>query len=461
VSGWSIEELLQRDLLDSLHPDRDERARVLGFMRAATGSIGDFRMTTRDGRVLETTWACVRLSDGSTVGIAQDVTERRRLEEELRQAQKMEAVGRLAGGVAHDFNNLLTVIQNYGSFVAAAVPPDSAASADIHEVLQAGRRAAQLTRQLLAFSRRQLLQPRVIDVNRKVVDVVGMLRRVIGEDILLEMELAPTVWPVLADPGQIEQVLVNLAVNARDAMPDGGTLRLRTEAVAIDAADARTQQGVLPGEYVACVVEDTGVGIAPDVLPQIFEPFFTTKPTGEGTGLGLSTAYGIVKQSGGHVFAESEPGRGSRFTVLLPRRDEPSPDIGSEPAPARPRGSETVLVVEDAPAVRTVVRRMLQQLGYTVLEAASGAEALGLIETATREIHLVLTDVVMPDVHGRVLAECLLERDPSQRILYMSGYTDDNVVRRGLTKSGVGFLQKPFTHDALARAVREALDGQP
>jgi PAS domain S-box-containing protein len=460
ISGWSIEELRSVDVFAAVYPDPEVRTGVLDFIRAATGTLGDFQMQTRDGRLLETTWACVRLSDGSVVGIAQDVTEQRRLEAQLRQGQKMEAVGRLAGGVAHDFNNLLTVIQNYGNLVADELPAGSIASSDILQVLQAGDRAAELTRQLLAFSRKQLLKPRIVDVNLNVVNVTRMLRRVIGEDILLETDLAPTVWPVLADPGQLEQVLINLAVNARDAMPDGGRLTLRTETREFDVVGARSRLGLVPGRYASIIVEDTGVGIAPDVLPQIFEPFFTTKAPGKGTGLGLATVYGIIKQSGGFVYVDTVPGRGSAFTVLLPARGEAA---GKDPAvfAPPPRGTETILVVEDELPVRTVVRRMLERLGYTVREAASGAEALGILETSLKRIDLVLTDMVMPDVHGRVLAECLLERVPATRVIYMSGYTDDDIVRRGLTGLGTAFLQKPFTPATLARAVREALDGTP
>jgi two-component system cell cycle sensor histidine kinase/response regulator CckA len=295
-----------------------------------------------------------------------------------------------------------------------------------------------------------------------VANVAAMLRRVIGEDIFLETDLVPTVWPVFADPGQLEQVLMNLAVNARDAMPHGGTLRLRTAAVEVDDAGARTRPGLVSGQYASIVVEDTGVGIASDVLPQIFEPFYTTKGLGKGTGLGLSTVYGIVKQSGGHIHVDSVPGKGSRFTVLLPRHVQSSSDEENMTEPVVPRGTERILVVEDEIPVRVAVRRMLERLGYKVREAGNGAEALGILDTSMDRIDLILTDVVMPDVDGRLLAECVVQRNTRvPRMLYMSGYTDDDILRRGLSQPGIALLQKPFTLEALARAVREILDGPP
>jgi two-component system, cell cycle sensor histidine kinase and response regulator CckA len=463
VSGWTLEEARELDVVAELYPSREEQARVLDFLKAAARSPGDFQMRTRDGRLLETTWSCVARSDQSVVGIGQDVTHRRHLEAQLRQAQKMEAVGRLAGGVAHDFNNLLTVIQTNASFLLADIDMADPRRRDVLQIRDAGDRAAGLTRQLLAYSRQQILQPRLVDVNLKVANVAAMLRRVIGEDIFLETDLAPTVWPVFADPGQLEQVLMNLAVNARDAMPHGGTLRLRTAMMEIDDTGTRTCPGLVPGQYASMVVEDTGVGIASDVLPQIFEPFYTTKGLGKGTGLGLSTVYGIVKQSGGHIHVDSVPGKGSRFTVLLPRHVRSSSDEENMTEPVVPRGTERILVVEDEIPVRVAVRRMLERLGYRVREAGNGAEALGMLDTSIERIDLILTDVVMPDVDGRLLGECVVERSNAKapRVLYMSGYTDDDILRRGLAQPGIALLQKPFTLEALARAVREILDGLP
>jgi two-component system, cell cycle sensor histidine kinase and response regulator CckA len=393
-----------------------------------------------------------------TVGTIEDTTERRALEDRLRQAQKMEAVGQLAGGVAHDFNNLLTVIQSYGTFIASELPEGSSLHVDVSEILKAARRATDLTRQLLAFGRKQMLQPRRLDLNQRVSNVAGMLRRVIGEDIALETQLAGTLWPVSADPGQLEQVLMNLAVNARDAMPTGGTLRLRTQNVEIDAAAARERPGLKPGAYASIVVEDTGCGIDAASLPHIFEPFFTTKGPGRGTGLGLATVYGIVKQSDGYISVDSTLGEGTRFAVLLPRADAPTPEPSVAPAPA-PRGTETILLVEDEVAVRAVIRRMLESLGYTVREAVDGRDALRLAAEHTGHIDLLLTDVVMPELNGRALAEQLADRWPHLRVLFMSGYTDDEILRRGLMQSGSSFLEKPFTRERVAGAVRLALDG--
>ncbi len=469
--GRAPSSLVGVDALTLVHPDDVPRigAALADLLARPGGTVAvQYRMRHADGswRTLDAVGTNL-VDDAAVRGVVvnvHDVTERLRLEEQLRQGQKMEAVGRLAGGVAHDFNNLLLVIQNHGAFVAAALPDDAPVRADLAEVLKAAERAAALTRQLLAFGRQQVLQPRRLDVNRTVADVAGMLRRVIGEDIRLTTELAPAVWPVLADPGQLEQVLMNLAVNARDAMPAGGALRLRTANVVVDAADARARSGLAPGAYAALTVEDAGVGIAPDVLPRIFEPFYTTKPVGAGTGLGLATVYGIVQQSGGHVDVESTPGRGSRFTVLLPRMRPAATDDAAPPSPApvpaaSPRGAETILVVEDEAPVRLVVRRMLERLGYAVLDAESARDALHLAETATQPIDLVLTDVVMPGQSGRAFAEQLALARPELRVLYMSGYTDDEILRRGLAEPGATFLEKPFTPERLARAVRGALDG--
>jgi two-component system cell cycle sensor histidine kinase/response regulator CckA len=459
TTGWTLEEVRDADFLTRLYPDVDERTRVADFIRKASRLPSDFAMRTRDARTLQTTWACVALSDGSTLSFGQDETDRHHLEAQLRQAHKMEAVGRLAGGVAHDFNNLLTVIQSNAYFLLEDIDSSDTRRQDVLQIREAGDRAAALTRQLLAYSRQQILQPRVVDLNRKVDNIVGMLRRVIGEDIILRTDLTPAVWPVFADPGQLEQVLMNLAVNARDAMPSGGTLTLRTAMVVIDAAAARGHAGLEPGTYVSLEVQDTGVGISADILPHIFEPFYTTKSAGQGTGLGLSTVYGIVNQSKGYLYVESAPGEGSRFTVLLPRHTETcSTDEVTAVMP--PGGAERILLVEDEAPVRRAIRRMLERLGYRVIEAESGAEALGALDTCVQRIDLVLTDVVMPDVDGRLLAECIAKGSRAPRVLYMSGYTDDDILRRGLTLSGTMLLQKPLTLQALAHGVREALDGQ-
>ena len=463
ISGRPPHELIGRSFADILLPEH-LHVGLEHFRAASAGTAQHYELAIqhRDGGRVELGVVNVPIFVGDRVagvfGIARDLTLQRTLEAQLRQAQKMEAVGRLAGGVAHDFNNLLTVIQNYGTLIADEVAEGSEIRADLDEILRASARAAELTRQLLAFGRKQVLQPRLLDANEQVSSVAGMLRRVIGEDIALETELFPGVWSAFADPGQLEQVLMNLAVNARDAMPDGGTLRLRT-ANATVCGPTLARPGLVAGDYVSIVVEDTGHGIDAATLPHIFEPFFTTKPPGEGTGLGLATVYGIVKQSDGYIYVDSAPGRGSRFTIFLPRAAaSAAAPSGAAASPALPRGSETILLVEDEAAVRAVARRMLEALGYTVREAASGAEALRLAAEDGGGVDLVLTDVVMPEQNGRALVEQLLARWPALRALFMSGYTDDEILRRGLTEPGSLFLEKPFTAARLSSAVRRALD---
>jgi two-component system cell cycle sensor histidine kinase/response regulator CckA len=461
-------ELDNRWWADRIHPD--DAPKTMASLRCAlagdaTSWSEEYRFRRSDDSYATVLDRGYLVRDGQglavrLIGSMTDLTDRKRLEAQLRQSQKLEAVGRLAGGVAHDFNNLLQVIQSYGGFVAAELPPDAVARADIDEVLKAASRAQALTGQLLAFGRKQVLQPRLLDVNDTVTDVAGMLRRVIGEDIALLTDLCATLWPVHADPGQLTQVLMNLVVNARDAMPEGGTLRVSTAAVTLGRSDARARSGLEPGQYVAVAVEDTGVGIDPAVLPQIFEPFFTTKGPGRGTGLGLATAHGIIEQSGGSITVDSTPGSGSRFTVLLPRAYGPIDAERTLPPPnPLPRGNETILLVEDEPAVRTVVQRMLERQGYVVLVAGDGAEALQVAEQARDGIALVLTDVVMPGQRAPALTQQLVARWPAMRVLYMSGYADDEILRRGLTQSGAAFLEKPFTPESLAAAVRRVLDG--
>jgi two-component system, cell cycle sensor histidine kinase and response regulator CckA len=402
--------------------------------------------------------AMLEASEGSCIAYIVDLTERRRLEQQFRQAQKMEAVGQLAGGVAHDFNNLLTAILGYSDMVAAKLDPGSLEFEELDEVRKAGERAASLTRQLLAFSRQQVLERKVLDVNDLIADVEKMLRRLIGEDIELKTALDPVLRSVFADAGQLEQVIMNLAVNARDAMPRGGKLTIETANVLLDEAYARQHVTVRPGSYVMIAVSDTGVGMNEGTLAHLFEPFFTTKVLGKGTGLGLATVYGIVKQSGGYIWAYSEIGKGTTFKIYLPLVDE-----GAEaepvkvPDPALLAGSETVLLVEDEQSVRTLSRSILESYGYTVLEAASGKEGLDVVRQYPLPIHLLLTDVVMPEMGGPDLASRLEALRPGVRVLYMSGYTDDAVFRHGLLEKGRMFLQKPFTPGALAGKVREAL----
>jgi PAS domain S-box-containing protein len=393
-----------------------------------------------------------------SVLVFHDVTGRRRLEEQFLQAQKMEAVGRLAGGVAHDFNNLLTVITGFADVVLGRLPAGDPARELVGEIAHAGQRAARLIGQLLAFSRKSVVAPQVLDLNAVVTDTEKMLGRLIGEDIELATQLQPGLGPVKADPGQVEQVIVNLAVNARDAMPQGGKLTVETRDVDLDEGYAQAHAGARPGRHVLLAVSDTGHGMAPEVRARAFEPFFTTKEPGKGTGLGLATVYGIVRQAGGHVEVYSEPGRGTTFMLYFPRAEEaaarqPNPAPGAEP-----RGSETVLLVEDDAAIRAVARHVLQGRGYRVLEAADAAEALRLAGEYLRRIHLLVADVVMPGVGGRELAQRLAALHPETKVLFTSGYTDDAVVRHGVREAEVAFLPKPFTPATLTQKVREVLD---
>ncbi len=388
-----------------------------------------------------------------------DVTERKRLEEQFRQAQKMEAVGRLAGGIAHDFNNILTAILGSASLLLEDLPVDDPRRREAEEIAQAAQRAAALTQQLLAFSRKQVLQPVALDLNAVVANMDKMLRRVLGEDIEVRTALGRDLGAVEADPGQLEQIIMNLAVNARDAMPEGGNLTIETANVDLDEAYAREHIAVKPGPFVMLAVSDTGIGMNTETKSHIFEPFFTTKEPGKGTGLGLATVYGIVKQSGGNVWVYSEPGQGTTFKLYLPRVEAALKPVGpSAVSLASLRGSETVLVAEDEEAVRDVVRKTLEAYGYTVLVAASGDEALRSVERHEGPIHLLLTDVVMPGMRGRELEQRLASLRPDIKVLYVSGYTNNAIVHRGVLEPGVAFLQKPFAPDTLAKKVREVLE---
>jgi two-component system, cell cycle sensor histidine kinase and response regulator CckA len=387
--------------------------------------------------------------------------EQKNLEEQLLSSHKMEAIGSLAGGVAHDFNNLLSVILSYTAFAGNFLPSGHPALDDLREVEQAAGRAVVLTRQLLAFSRKQILQPVALNLNQSATRIGDMLRRILGEDIDIERRLAPDLGLTLTDPGQIEQVLMNLIVNARDAMPDGGKLTIETSNVELDAQCAARDMAVEPGPYVLLAVTDTGCGMDGPTRSRIFEPFFTTKEKSRGTGLGLSTAYGIVKQSGGSIRVQSEPGQGTTFKIYLPRLPATAkPEASNHPAAlAHTTGTETILVVEDEEALRRVAGRSLTEEGYNVLAASNGEEALRLCAQYPEHIHLLVTDVVMPGMNGRSLAHRLVKTRPTLEVIYMSGYTDNVIGCRGVLDAGMHFLAKPFTASDLARKVREVLDG--
>ncbi|MDY3560553.1 PAS domain S-box protein [Gemmata sp. JC673] len=448
-----------------VHPD-DRPA----FDREAERSLAsgtsfrlEYRVRRRDGSVIVVDDHGHFLSSGDgrltrQVGFVVDVTDRKRLEEQFRQAQKMEAVGQLAGGVAHDFNNLLTVINGYSELVLGGLPADEPVRAMVHEVRQAGERAAELTQQLLAFGRKQVLQKTVVDLNEVVAGLVGLLGRLIGEDVRLEVRPGTNLRRVLADPAQLGQVLMNLAVNARDAMPTGGTLSISTRNADLDAGRAQDGADVSAGPYVLLEVSDTGCGMTGDVLAHLFEPFFTTKGPGKGTGLGLATVYGVIKQSGGHIGVTSAVGTGTTFRVYLPSTGSPAAS-GVESAGRAPRGTEVVLLVEDEPGVRALAARVLRGHGYTVLTAAGAEQAVAAAVEAP-QVDLLLTDVVMPGASGRVLAEQLHASRPGLRVLYMSGYTDDAVVRHGVAAEQAPFIQKPFSPAALAHKVRDVLDSR-
>jgi two-component system cell cycle sensor histidine kinase/response regulator CckA len=399
-------------------------------------------------------------------GVFFDITEQKQAEEtraileaQLLQAQKLESIGRLAGGIAHDFNNLLSAIIGFGEILKLDLPPDNHCSSYVGEILKAADRGATLTKQLLAFSRRQILQPRVLNLNEIVLGLETMLQRLIGENIDLQVSLAPELGCLKADPSQVEQVIVNLAVNGRDAMPDGGKLTIETANIDLDEIYAEQHKSVTPGPYVLLAVSDTGHGMQLDTLPHIFEPFYTNKEHGKGTGMGLATVYGIVKQSGGDIWVYSEPGKGSIFKIYLPRV-EAAPEVEEKRVlPERElRGHETILLVEDEELVRTMLSEALRRYGYQVLEATQGSEAISLLTEYHSPVGLLLTDVVMPEMSGQVLAERMVEINPDLKVLFTSGYSDNAIVRHGILRPGVHFIQKPFTIVALLQKIREVLD---
>jgi two-component system cell cycle sensor histidine kinase/response regulator CckA len=471
--GYQQKEMIGKNVFDFIHPDDVARVRDAFFRGVANpGNVYslDLRFRHIDGswRVLEAVGKFVVNPQGVTGVIvnSRDVTERRKadeqvtlLQDQLRQSQKMEAIGQLAGGIAHDFNNALTVILGNAQMALMDVSKDNPLYKVMEEIKKAGERASNLTRQLLAFSRKQILQPEVLNLNEIVMGVEKMLRRIIGEDIELATDLAPDLSRVEADPGQIEQVIVNLAVNSRDAMPEGGKLTIETRDVELDEKYGRAHADVTPGLHVMLAVSDTGIGMTKEVQARIFEPFFTTKEKGKGTGLGLSTVYGIIKQSKGNIWVYSEPGKGTSFKIYLPWVEKAAPMRKNATREVQiPHGSETVLAVEDEEMVRNIVLKSLTKYGYKVLAAPDGEEALRICKGHEGPIHLILTDVVMPGISGKEIARQAKELRPDLKVLFMSGYTDNAIVKNGMLEKGIAFIQKPFTHEGLAWKVRGVLD---
>jgi two-component system, cell cycle sensor histidine kinase and response regulator CckA len=477
VTGFPVAASIGRCLADVVHSsDAQLYADTIGpLLRGSVVNAHEhIRIVTAHGTVR---WLVLRVrserdTNGQVLGLCgtlYDITERKaegvRREEQLRASQKMEAIGRLAGGISHDFNNLLTVILSYAQLIEEAVSDNGAVSADVTELRRASERAGELTRQLLAYSRQQLMKPTNLDLDRAVADMATMLRRVIGEDIALTLVPGPRAATVRADAGQIEQVIVNLAVNARDAMPGGGTLTIATTSAELDdSVGDLWGVRVVPGPYVVLSVTDTGQGMDKETQRRIFEPFFTTKDLGRGTGLGLATVYGIVKQSGGYIWAESAPDRGTTFRVYLPQIGPGTMDPVAAPRHVSlPRGTETILIVEDEYTVRALARRVLERAGYTVLDAGTAAQGFAVMSTYGSSVDLLLTDIIMPGATGRDLAHLVTTSDPAVKVLYMSGYDDGELAARlqglgGALAPDVALLEKPFTPEGLARRVREVLD---
>jgi two-component system cell cycle sensor histidine kinase/response regulator CckA len=468
--GYRVDETLAGDWwLSNLHPaDSDAvRKRFRSEIMSREYTADEYRFRHKDGeyRWIRSETRLLRDAAGQPaeiVGSLSNISERKRLEEQLRQAQKMEAIGVLAAGIAHDFNNLLTIISGYCDILRPSLSPADPVLEGIATIRSAAQRGAGIIRQLLAFSRQSVLQPQVVDLNKVVRENENMLRRLIGEDVDLSVVLQPALDSVRVDPGQISQVIMNLAVNARGAMPTGGKLTIETKTIVLDEQSSVFVPEATAGRYVRLAVTDTGIGMTPEVRAHIFEPFFTTKPQGEGSGLGLATVYGIVKQSAGYIAVCSEPGAGASFTIYFPTTEDPTPARDpSTDSRHLARGTETILLVEDEDDLRSMLRLALQQAGYSVLEASRGTEALRLFTEHLQPIHLMITDVVMPGMSGRELVERLSRLRPEIKVMYLSGYTGDAVLRHGVLEAEVAFVHKPVTLPALMNKVRQVLDAPP
>jgi PAS domain S-box-containing protein len=463
--GYSQEELGKTSAFEQIH--EDDRMTVVDAAnearRTGMGRTVEYRIRHKDGRwlTLESTASVVRNRDGQVeklVIVNRDITERKHLEEQLHRSQKLEAIGRLSGGVAHDFNNILGLIIGYSEALQEHIPPDDPYREAVDEIQNAGKRAAALTQQLLAFSRKQVLEPRVLNLNAIIQDVEKMLRRLVGENIQIELLLSPDTATIKADRSQIEQVILNLVVNARDAMPEGGKLTIETGNWNLDRSTVLRHPYVIPGPYAMLKVTDTGCGMDAALQSHIFEPFFTTKEKGKGTGLGLATAYGVIKQSGGYIWVDSEVGKGTAFRIYLPQASpvaEAAPEV-TVAGNVAPEG-RTILIVEDERSLRKLTRKTLSRAGHTVLEAGDAAEALEISRKAKSFIDLLLTDVIMPGMSGKKLADVLLAERPGMGVLYMSGYADGEIATQGNLEQGTAILRKPFTKDELMRQVENAL----
>ena len=462
--GWNEHEVLGQAVPTIPDHKRAEFDAAVAQNRRGVATLYETQRRRKDGTLIDVISSTAPLVDArgrvtGSMGVLVDLAEQKQLEEQLRQSQKMEAVGQLAGGIAHDFNNLLTVIGGRTYLLLTTLPEKHPGRPNVELIQETAERAAVLTRQLLAFSRKQILALQVLDLNTIVASIERILRRLIGEHIQLVIEPSATPGWVKVDPGQMEQVILNLSVNARDAMPEGGRLTIRTAHVGVAEAAARTHAEIQAGPAVLLEVRDTGIGMTDEIRTRIFEPFFTTKPAGHGTGLGLATVYGIVKQSGGTIEVLSQPGQGSTFQIYLPRVEETEATSPTDaPAPRHIGGSETILLVEDAEDVRDLARDILGLMGYNLMTASNPVEAIQVSQDHSGVIHLLLTDVVMPGMSGRQLADRLVADRPGLKVLFMSGYTDNAIVHHGVLDPGTAFVQKPFTPDSLSRKVREVLD---